>query len=325
MLPILFVVTGGYLALTRPALAVAHAESVEVRSGKAGAGGSPGEDVVGDPVLDEQGGSDDVAMPVPVAAAGDVTVGEVTTGTTGTTGTAGRTGRGVPAKSSWWEQVDTTYAGRIAATIGALGILLIGIAPMAAAASSRSADPQIAEAVNGAPNVTSGPAPAFRLVDQRGVPVSLAGLRGSTVVLTFLDPVCTTDCPVIAQELRITASLLGADAAKVRFVAIAANPIYYSVATVAAFTHQEGMGSLPTWSFLTGSLPQLESVWNTYGALVQAAPAGGMVVHPDIVYVIDAHGILRRILNADPGAADSSTESSFSGLLASQVRQVQQQ
>jgi cytochrome oxidase Cu insertion factor (SCO1/SenC/PrrC family) len=231
----------------------------------------------------------------------------------------------VATRNSWWEQVDSTRAGRIAATIGALGILLIGIAPMAAAATSPSADPQIAEAVNGAPNVTSGPAPPFRLVDQDGTPVSLAGLRGSTVVLTFLDPVCTTDCPVIAQELRITASLLGADAAKVRFVAIAANPVYYSVATVSAFTRQEGMGSLRTWSFLTGSLAQLESVWNTYGAIVQTAPAGGMVVHPDIVYLIDSHGILRRILNADPGTADSSSESSFSGLLASQVHQVQQQ
>ena len=83
------------------------------------------------------------------------------------------------------------------------------------------------------------------------------------------------------------------------------------------------MDSLPNWSFLTGSLPQLEGVWNSYGAIVQTAPAGGMVVHPDIVYVIDSHGILRRILSADPGAADSSSESSFSGLLASQVLQVQ--
>jgi cytochrome oxidase Cu insertion factor (SCO1/SenC/PrrC family) len=250
-------------------------------------------------------------MPVPVAAAADVTV--------------GTPGSGVPARISWWERIDSARAGRIAASVGALGILLIGIAPMAAATADRSADPQIAEAVNGAPNVTSGPAPPFHLVDQNGAPVSLAGLRGSTVVLTFLDPVCTTDCPVIAQELRVTASLLGSDAARVRFVAIAANPVYYSVATVSAFTRQEGMDSLPTWSFLTGTLPQLESVWNTYGAIVQAAPAGGMVVHPDIVYVIDPHGVLRRILNADPGTADTSSESSFSGLLASQVRQVQQQ
>jgi cytochrome oxidase Cu insertion factor (SCO1/SenC/PrrC family) len=310
MLPILFVATGGYLALTRPA-AAAPLASVEVPAVQAESTSSPGADATDETALEEQGSIDEAGTPVPVAAASDVTTGAA--------------GPRVPARRSWWEQLDSTRAGRIAACIGALGILLIGIAPMAAATAARSADPQIAEAVNGAPNVTSGPAPPFRLVDQRGAPVSLAGLRGSTVVLTFLDPVCTTDCPVIAQELRVTASLLGSDVAKVRFVAIAANPVYYSVATVADFTRQEGLGSMPSWSFLTGSLPQLESVWNTYGALVQTAPAGGMVVHPDIVYVIDPHGILRRILNADPGAADSSSESSFSGLLASQVHQVQQQ
>ncbi len=36
-------------------------------------------------------------------------------------------------------------------------------------------------------------------------------------------------------------------------------------------------------------------------------------------------GRIRRILDSDPGSADGSTESSFSGLLASQVTQVQQQ
>jgi hypothetical protein len=47
-----------------------------------------------------------------------------------------------------------------------------------------------------------------------------------------------------------------------------------------------------------------------------------MVAHADVVYVIDAHGSIRRILNSDPGAATSSTESSFAGLLAGQVTQV---
>lgn len=318
MLPILFVATGGYLALTRPAPAAAHPESVAA-SGQAESGEPVKVDAGHGSLLEGQGSSDDVSMPVPVATAASEATGAMAARTVPARAVAS----GAPAKVSWWEKMGSAHTGRIAASIGALGILLVGVAPMAVAATAPSADPQIAEAVNGAPNVTAGPAPPFGLVNQRGEPVSLAGMRGSTVVLTFLDPVCTTDCPIIAQELRVTASLLGTDAANVRFVAVAANPVYYSVATVSAFTRQEGMDSLPNWSFLTGSLPQLEGVWNSYGAIVQTAPAGGMVVHPDIVYVIDSHGILRRILSADPGAADSSSESSFSGLLASQVLQVQ--
>jgi cytochrome oxidase Cu insertion factor (SCO1/SenC/PrrC family) len=193
---------------------------------------------------------------------------------------------------------------------------------MAAAAASRSADPQIAIAEDGAPNVTSGPAPAFSLTAPDGATVSLASLRGSTVVLTFLDPVCTTDCPIIAQELRVANTLLGADSAKVRFVAIAANPVYHSIQNVAAFNRQEGFDSQSNWLYLTGSLAQLQKAWNDYGVTVQTAPAGGMVAHSDIVYIIDAHGSVRRIINSDPGTADSSTESSFSGLVAAQVTQV---
>jgi cytochrome oxidase Cu insertion factor (SCO1/SenC/PrrC family) len=47
-----------------------------------------------------------------------------------------------------------------------------------------------------------------------------------------------------------------------------------------------------------------------------------MVNHSDIVYIIDRRGRTREILNADPGAADAASESSFSGLLAGQVRRI---
>ena len=110
-----------------------------------------------------------------------------------------------------------------------------------------------------------------------------------------------------------------------RFVAIVANPVYRSVQNVADFNRQEGLDSQSNWLFLTGPLADLRKAWNDYGVTVQSAPAGGMVAHSDVVYVIDAQGRIRRILNSDPGSSDSSTESSFSGLLASEVTQVQQQ
>ena len=45
--------------------------------------------------------------------------------------------------------------------------------------------------------------------------MSLASLRGKAVLLTFLDPVCVTDCPLLAQEFRQAGVLLGADSSKV--------------------------------------------------------------------------------------------------------------
>jgi cytochrome oxidase Cu insertion factor (SCO1/SenC/PrrC family) len=192
---------------------------------------------------------------------------------------------------------------------------------MVAAAVNPRADTLLIEASNGAPNDADSPAPDFHLVDQSGRPVSRSDLRGYTVALTFLDPVCTTDCPVIAQEFRAANQLLGATAGKVRFVAIAANPVYNSVSVVAAFDRQEGLDAQSNWLFLTGPTSTLQVVWNDFGVSVAVTPAGGMVSHADLAYVIDADGNIRRIINADPGDG-SSDHTSFSSLLAAQITQV---
>jgi cytochrome oxidase Cu insertion factor (SCO1/SenC/PrrC family) len=86
--------------------------------------------------------------------------------------------------------------------------------------------------------------------------VSLPSLRGSTVVLSFIDPVCTSDCPIEAQELKAAAAQLG-DTPKVTFVAINANPTYRSTASLQAFDAQERMGEVKNWRFLTGSSSEL--------------------------------------------------------------------
>jgi cytochrome oxidase Cu insertion factor (SCO1/SenC/PrrC family) len=107
----------------------------------------------------------------------------------------------------------------------------------------------------------------------------------------------------------------------VKFVAIAANPVYHSVSDIDAFNRQEGMASQANWLFLTGSTAQLASALNAYGIAALVSPAGGMVAHADTAYVIDAQGNSRRILNTDPGAG-SADASSFSSLLASEITQV---
>jgi cytochrome oxidase Cu insertion factor (SCO1/SenC/PrrC family) len=123
--------------------------------------------------------------------------------------------------------------------------------------------------------------------------------------------VCTSDCPVIAQEFRQADRLLGASSPRVELVAIVANPVYRSVAYTRAFDSQEGMSGLPNWLFLTGPLPQLEQVWKNYAVAAQILPAGGMIAHSDVAYVIDAHGHTRTELDFDPGPGTSSSVSSF--------------
>ncbi len=216
-----------------------------------------------------------------------------------------------------------SYLVRTIAALGAIGIVVVGAAPMALAAADPTADPVIDTALNGSPNVVDYPAPGFTLTNQSGIAVSLRALAGRTVVLTFLDPTCTSDCPLIAQELRVADQQLGADAAKVELVSIVDNPLYTSPAATAAFDRQEGMSQLPNWDFLTGPLDQLHHAWDAYGVQTAVSPAGAMVAHSDLVFLIDRTGRLRVVLTSDPGAqGDTALHSSFSSIVAGQVRQL---
>jgi cytochrome oxidase Cu insertion factor (SCO1/SenC/PrrC family) len=222
-------------------------------------------------------------------------------------------------REPWLIRVATTpaLAARVLAALGAAGILLVGAVPMAVASTNPNADPILAQAIDGSPGVYNQPAPSFTLVNQSGHQVTLASLRGRAVALTFLDPVCNTDCPVIAQEMREAGTLLGAADRHVALVAIVANPLYHSLAYVKAFDQQERLGQVPNWQFLTGSLDSLGRTWNSYGIQVINSSAGAMVGHTELVYVIDPRGHTRYVLNSDIGPASQASKSSFSGVLAS--------
>ncbi len=210
---------------------------------------------------------------------------------------------------------------RTLGAIGALGVAIIGVIPLAAASASASASPILAQALDGSSAPLNFRAPAFTLTNQHGRAVSLASLRGKVVLLTFLDPVCTSDCPLIAQEFRQADQLLAGQSRQVELVAVVTNPLYTQPAYTQAFDRQEHMDTLPNWQYLTGSVAQLKKVWRQYGIAAQVLPAGGMIGHSDIAYVIDRSGRTRTELNFDPGPGTASTQASFAGELSSAARQ----
>jgi cytochrome oxidase Cu insertion factor (SCO1/SenC/PrrC family) len=211
---------------------------------------------------------------------------------------------------------------RAVVALWAVAIVIVGAGPMAAAQASPNANVIIAQSIDGNAAPLNFPAPGFTLTDQHGRQVSLASLRGKVVLLTFLDPVCTSDCPLIAQEFREADQVLGASSRHVELVAIVANPVYRSIAYTRAFDSQEGLSGLPNWLYLTGSLVQLRQAWKQYNIAAEILPAGGMIAHNDIAYVIDAAGHTRAELNFDPGPGTASSKSSFAAELAMQAQQV---
>ncbi|MGP0031204.1 MAG: SCO family protein [Acidimicrobiales bacterium] len=222
---------------------------------------------------------------------------------------------------TWRQRLITSpgYAFRFVAALVAMGVILVGGVPMAVAAVSPNADPILATAVDGAPSGLDYPAPPFQLVDQRGQAVSLSRLHGKTIALTFLDPVCTSDCPVIAQEFRQADQMLGSDANDVDFIAIDANPRYTTPDYLVAFDGQEDLSHLSNWLYLTGPLTRLRPIWDSYSIQVGYAPGGAMIAHSEFAYVIGPDGRMRYVLDADPGAGTEATKSSFAATLANAV------
>lgn len=141
-------------------------------------------------------------------------------------------------------------------------------------------------------DMAAHPAPDFRLTDQFGSPVQLAGLRGKVVLVTFIDSVCIDVCDLTAQEIARLQDGLGERARDLAVLAINVNARHNSVTDVLAYSRKVHM--LDRWRFLTGDAAALQKVWADYFIGVQDSPTG--VVHQVAVYVIDRQGRERALL-----------------------------
>jgi cytochrome oxidase Cu insertion factor (SCO1/SenC/PrrC family) len=133
-------------------------------------------------------------------------------------------------------------------------------------------------------------APGFTLTDQRGRSISLASLKGHAVVLEFMDPHCTDICPIVSQEFIEAYRDLGAAARHAVFIAVNVNPYYRSVASMASYSAEQHLGTIPSWHFLTGALPSLRAVWSDYQIAVEAPSRNADIVHTSLAYFIDPSG-----------------------------------
>lgn len=146
-----------------------------------------------------------------------------------------------------------------------------------------------------------GEAPDFTLTDGvTGETVTLSSLRGNVVALAFLYTRCPDVCPLTAAQFRAAQKQLGADAARVRFVAVSVDPDGDTPAAVRAFSAARDLSE--NWRYLIGPRTALEPVWSAYG--VGAFNQGMTVSHNDAIYVIDARGRERELVHTDIALAD---------------------
>lgn len=151
------------------------------------------------------------------------------------------------------------------------------------------------------------------LVDAAGRTVTLASLRGRTVVLADFLTSCQEVCPFTvgafaAMRRAVAAAGLGG---RVAFVEITVDPGRDTPARLAAYARLTGAD----WTLLTGGPGDLAALWHWFGVYYQKVPAASPpgtdwqtgapytydVDHSDIVTIIDASGHQRFLTQ---GVAD---------------------
>jgi cytochrome oxidase Cu insertion factor (SCO1/SenC/PrrC family) len=130
-------------------------------------------------------------------------------------------------------------------------------------------------------------APGFALRDQTGRVVSLAALRDTPVLLTFLDSQCTEQCPIDGRELAAVLRSLPA-ARRPALVVVSVDPVGDTRAGIARATARWGLAGPWRWHWLNGPRAQLAAVWRAYG--IEVEPTSNDIVHGLALYLIDRAG-----------------------------------
>lgn len=135
-------------------------------------------------------------------------------------------------------------------------------------------------------------APEFALRDEHGRPISLQRFHGRPVVLTFIDPLCTTFCPLEARVLnRMLAGLPAAQ--RPAIIAVSVNRLGDNRK---AYAHDARKWKLTSdWHWAVGSQAALARVWRAYAIGVAVDPKTKDVIHTEAAYLVDGSGDQRSL------------------------------
>jgi cytochrome oxidase Cu insertion factor (SCO1/SenC/PrrC family) len=130
--------------------------------------------------------------------------------------------------------------------------------------------------------------PDFTLTSYRGRRVSMHSERGKVVVLTFLDTVCTDQCPPIAHAVgRAIAHLSPALRTRTVALAVSVDPRRDTPTSVQHFLRERRALVI---DFLTRPVPALFQVWKRYHILSTFSSRNDNI-HSAEVMIIDPSGV----------------------------------
>jgi protein SCO1/2 len=137
-----------------------------------------------------------------------------------------------------------------------------------------------------------GPAPEFTLTAQDGRRLSLDGLRGKVLAITFIYATCADTCPILTAKMAGLQDRLGPDfGSRVYFLSVTVDPERDSPAVLKRYAelhHTNPAG----WAFLTGTPAEIREVARRYGVFYKRTRRGD-VEHTFLTSLVDRSGTLR--------------------------------
>lgn len=139
-----------------------------------------------------------------------------------------------------------------------------------------------------------GKAAEIALIDTDANRVSLRGLRGQVVLVSFIYTQCTTACPLLTYRMaRLQKRLREARAERVQFLSITVDPARDTARVLADYAARFGIEARQ-WRFLRDEPQALAPVLAAYGEWTRRL-ADGDLDHPARLFLVDARGDLREI------------------------------
>ncbi len=219
--------------------------------------------------------------------------------------------RDTPARAHKLPKELTSSTGAVVATFATA--MIVYSAALMATSTFASAETTLYQAQNGAASSASTRAPDFSLTDQFDQPYALGQHPGYVTLLTFLDPRCWTDCPLLAQQLRQLRGDLAPNT-KLDIVAVAADPLHEQLSDLRHFIAIRDLAHVKDFYFVTGDLSAMQKVWASYGIGVSMTKSDVMSIHSDYMFIVNAKEQLRWVIPDDPIATSSGTASTVSEL-----------
>jgi protein SCO1/2 len=141
-------------------------------------------------------------------------------------------------------------------------------------------------------------APPLVLKDSKGKTFDIAEHRGKVVLVTWLYVNCPDICPLIASNLKVAKTKLGARGKDLEIVAVSTDPKRDKPKAVNKFLAERGVTD--TMQYLVGSKRELGLTWKNWGVVVEPAAANpDLIDHYSAIYGISASGKITTLYPAN--------------------------